>query len=90
MTMYNLPTGESLTDYCKRTGLTYLLVWRRLIKGMDMTTAIEEAKKVAGKGSTRNNTKYYKDGMQLKEWCRKNGINENTIYSKISRGTFKV
>lgn len=55
----------------------YNMFIKRVDKGMTIDEAYEDTLKCSGKPKGWSGTKYWVDGMPLKEYCKKNNLNYN-------------
>lgn len=64
MVCFRLKTGEPVHKFCKRSGLAYVNVYRRLDKGLSPDLAVKIA--LSRKGHKDNYCKYYFKGASVR------------------------
>lgn len=64
MVCFRLKTGEPVHKFCKRVGLAYVNVYRRLDRGIPPDTAVKIA--LSRKGHKDNYCKYYYKGASVR------------------------
>lgn len=80
MTCFRLSTGETLSKYCKRTGLNYNTVFSILDK---RGCTPDEVIKITPR---HYNSHILNDGRELVQACRESGIHYTTVLSRINSG----
>ena len=78
-TMWKMSDGKSVMQFCRETGANYHTILRYVAR----TGSVDEACRIGleRKGNKDGNTKYFVDGMPLRKYCLKNGLN----YQKLLR-----
>ena len=64
-----MPDGTPVYSYMKKTGQSYSSFSNFIHMGFTVEEALEAMENLPGR------TKYYRDGMSLRQYCIKNGLN---------------
>lgn len=78
--------GESLYSYCKRNNIIISTIYVRIrkIKNENPNLSDEEIIELAVQG-VKSKLKYVYKGITLRNYCKENNINYDTIYKKIKK-----
>ncbi len=79
--------GIKLREYCQNNDINYSALLQRIqkIKRLNDGISDDEAIKIAMEHSINGNTKYKCEGVSLREYCQKNGLNYSTLLQRIYR-----
>ena len=77
---YRTKDGTSIYSYLKKLGLEYHSFTNRLAKGVPLEKALEDTLKYK-----QTNAVYFKDGMTLRQYCIKNGLNYYKEWTKVRK-----
>lgn len=76
--MWRMSNGKSVMQFCKETGACYGTIWNYVVK--DKITVDEACNKaLERKGNRDGATKYFVNGISLRQYCSKNGLNYQTL-----------
>lgn len=84
MSIIRLSTGESISHWCRRNGVSYNIVWNRVDAGMSPDDAAAYALKGYKKGET--NRKHFYKGKWLGDIFPRNSRPYQRVLRRIQKG----
>lgn len=80
---YMHSSGISVRKWAKQNNVCYFNIRDHILSGMTPDKACEYAKERTGKHDT--NSKYFIDGVNLKQYCKMKNLNYNTIRQRCTK-----
>ena len=84
MSILRLSTGESVSKWCRRNGVSYNKVWGRLEAGLTPDEAVEYVLKGYKKGET--NRKHFYKGKWIGDIFPRNSRPYQRVIHRVQRG----